>query len=222
MCYCFFPLYFYCIQVLNSQRSISFFKMHFAHCAQQTFLQLHDLSIVFSVNFDCEILCFVKCWSVVCMLLSIRKCPYVLWSVVLFWASGPSYFWAKYLWILTYRKKVEASGEVEHSERKKGTWLLLPTSTWNWVRVMLRARVRFATGKGVFCVILTSCSPERTSRRRISMRPSRRSVYKSPMRQVTRPKWEFTHLVKVFFCTASRSSAKETMDTEDTENVKQQ
>lgn len=58
-------------------------------------------------------------------------------------------------------------------------------------------------------VILTSCSPESTSRRRISMRPSRRSVYKSPIRQVTRPKWEFTHLVKVFFCTASRSSAME-------------
>lgn len=59
-------------------------------------------------------------------------------------------------------------------------------------------------------VILTSCSPESTSRRRISMRPSRRSVYKSPIRQVTRPKWEFTHLVKVFFCTASRSSAMDT------------
>lgn len=64
--------------------------------------------------------------------------------------------------------------------------------------------------KGGFCVILTSCSPESTSRRRISIRPSRRSVYKSPMRQVTLPKWEFTHLVKVFFCTASRSSAKKT------------
>lgn len=64
----------------------------------------------------------------------------------------------------------------------------------------------------VWCcsVILTSCSPESTSRRRISMRPSRRSVYKSPIRQVTRPKWEFTHLVKVFFCTASRSSAMDT------------
>lgn len=44
------------------------------------------------------------------------------------------------------------------------------------------------------------------------MRPSRRSVYKSPIRQVTRPKWEFTHLVKVFFCTASRSSAMDTTE----------
>lgn len=79
------------------------------------------------------------------------------------------------------------------------------------VRVILRARVRFETKKGALCMILTSCSPESTSRRRISMRPSRRSVYKSPMRQVTRPKWEFTHLVKVFFCTASRSSAIKTI-----------
>lgn len=56
----FFPLYFYCIQVLNSQ--IFFFRIAFACCAQQTlFLQLHDQSIVFSVNFDCEIMCFVKC-----------------------------------------------------------------------------------------------------------------------------------------------------------------
>lgn len=76
-----------------------------------------------------------------------------------------------------------------------------------------RARVRQSAWgidwtKGGFCAILTSCSPESTSKRRMSIRPSRRSVYKSPMRQVTLPKWEFTHLVNVFFCTASRSSAK--------------
>lgn len=92
---------------------------------------------------------------------------------------------------------------------------LLPPDFLCRVRVMLRARVRVGTEKGGFCVILTSCSPESTSRRRISMRPSRRSVYKSPMRQVTRPKWEFTHLVKVFFCTASRSSAKDTIGREE-------
>lgn len=73
--------------------------------------------------------------------------------------------------------------------------------------VMLRTRVKFWRVCWCCSVILTSCSPESTSRRRISMRPSRRSVYKSPIRQVTRPRWEFTHLVKVFFCTASRSSA---------------
>ncbi|TNN72490.1 hypothetical protein EYF80_017266 [Liparis tanakae] len=54
-----------------------------------------------------------------------------------------------------------------------------------------RVRVRVKTGRGAFCAILTSCSPESTSRRRISMRPSRRSVYRSPMRLVTRPNSSF-------------------------------
>lgn len=53
---------------------------------------------------------------------------------------------------------------------------------------------------------LTSFSPESTSRSLMSMRPSRRSMYRSVMRQETRARWEFTHFVKVFFCTASRSS----------------
>lgn len=56
---------------------------------------------------------------------------------------------------------------------------------------------------------LTSCSPDSTSRRRSSIRPSRKSLYKSLIRQVTRARWELTHLVKVFFCTASRSSARQ-------------
>lgn len=82
-------------------------------------------------------------------------------------------------------------------QSKRSTWFLPSLQREVWLCVCVR-----------FCAAsLTSCSPERTSRRRISMRPSRRSVYRSPMRQVTRPKWEFTHLVKVFFCTASRSSA---------------
>lgn len=55
---------------------------------------------------------------------------------------------------------------------------------------------------------LTSLSPERTSSSLISIRPSRRSVYRSVIRQDTRARWELTHLVKVFFCTASRSSAR--------------
>lgn len=55
-------------------------------------------------------------------------------------------------------------------------------------------------------MVLTSLSPERTSSSLISIRPSRRSVYRSVMRQDTRARWEFTHLVNVFFCTASRSS----------------
>lgn len=55
--------------------------------------------------------------------------------------------------------------------------------------------------------ILTSLSPERTSSSLMSIRPSRRSVYRSVIRQDTRARWELTHLVKVFFCTASRSSA---------------
>lgn len=54
---------------------------------------------------------------------------------------------------------------------------------------------------------LTSLSPERTSSSLMSIRPSRRSVYRSVIRQDTRARWELTHLVKVFFCTASRSSA---------------
>ena len=53
---------------------------------------------------------------------------------------------------------------------------------------------------------LTSLSPERTSSSLMSIRPSRRSVYRSVIRQDTRARWELTHLVKVFFCTASRSS----------------
>lgn len=55
--------------------------------------------------------------------------------------------------------------------------------------------------------VLTSLSPERTSSSLMSIRPSRRSVYRSVIRQDTRARWELTHLVKVFFCTASRSSA---------------
>lgn len=54
---------------------------------------------------------------------------------------------------------------------------------------------------------LTRVSPESTSRSLRRLRPSRRSLYRSPTRHVTRARWEFTHLVKVFFCTASRSSA---------------
>lgn len=54
---------------------------------------------------------------------------------------------------------------------------------------------------------LTSLSPERTSSSLMSIRPSRRSVYRSVILQDTRARWELTHLVKVFFCTASRSSA---------------
>lgn len=54
--------------------------------------------------------------------------------------------------------------------------------------------------------VLTSLSPERTSSSLMSIRPSRRSVYRSVIRQDTRARWELTHLVKVFFCTASRSS----------------
>lgn len=40
----------------------------------------------------------------------------------------------------------------------------------------------------------------------MSILPSRRSVYKSVILHDTRAKWEFTHFVKVFFWTASRSS----------------
>lgn len=128
--------------------------------------------------------------------------------------------WSQHTWcrkhngIFKQRKKtkqVEAGGEVNHTEKLKklSSWLLLPPELWCKARVMLRTWVMGRTEWVFFCVLLTSCSPESTSRRRISMRPSRRSVYKSPMRQVTRPKWEFTHLVKVFFCTASRSSVKD-------------
>lgn len=55
-------------------------------------------------------------------------------------------------------------------------------------------------------IVLTSLSPERTSSSLMSIRPSRRSVYRSVIRQDTLARWELTHLVKVFFCTASRSS----------------
>ena len=48
-------------------------------------------------------------------------------------------------------------------------------------------------------------SPERISRSLISIFPSRRSTYKSPIRQEHRTKWELTHFWKVFFCTNSRS-----------------
>lgn len=85
---------------------------------------------------------------------------------------------------------------------------MIPPSSWLVVQGEGHVQVELGTERGGSRVILTSCSPESTSRRRISMRPSRRSVYKSPMRLVTRPRWEFTHLVKVFFCTASRSSAR--------------
>lgn len=66
--------------------------MHFAYCAQQTlFLQLHDLSIVFSVNFDCEIKCFVKCLHVVVYWetsLCFVKCGAVLsLRVIILWAK---------------------------------------------------------------------------------------------------------------------------------------
>lgn len=63
--------------------------------------------------------------------------------------------------------------------------------------------------KAPFCPLpqLTRVSPESTSRSLRRLRPSRRSLYRSPTRHVTRARWEFTHLVKVFFCTASRSSA---------------
>lgn len=44
----------------------------------------------------------------------------------------------------------------------------------------------------------------------MSILPSRRSVYRSVIRQDTRAKWEFTHFVKVFFWTASRSSMGKT------------
>lgn len=59
--------------------------------------------------------------------------------------------------------------------------------------------------KWIHCV-LTSSSPLRTSSSLVSMYPSLRSLYRSDMRQDTLDRWELTHLVKVFFCTASRSS----------------
>lgn len=96
--------------------------------------------------------------------------------------------------------------EGERNEPKKTK--LREANNLSSPQLVQRARDRVKTQRGGFSVTLTSCSPERTSRRRISILPSRRSAYKSPMRHVTRPKWEFTHLVKVFFCTASRSSAK--------------
>lgn len=102
---------------------------------------------------------------------------------------------------------VEAGGDKMTLRESRNEAHISPPDLWCRVRAILRVWVKSGTERGRLCVILTSCSPESTSRRRISMRPSRRSVYKSPMRQVTRPRWEFTHLVKVFFCTASRSSA---------------
>lgn len=54
---------------------------------------------------------------------------------------------------------------------------------------------------------LTSLSPDKTSKSFNRFFPSRRSTYKSPIRQLTRTKCEFTHFWKVFFCTFSRSSA---------------
>ncbi len=55
---------------------------------------------------------------------------------------------------------------------------------------------------------LTSLSPERISNSLMRSFPSRKSVYKSPTRQLTRQRWEFTHFVNVFFCTCSRSTEK--------------
>ena len=53
----------------------------------------------------------------------------------------------------------------------------------------------------------TRRSPESTSSSLISILPSRRSTYKSWMLQLTRIRWELTHLANVFFCTLSRSSS---------------
>lgn len=55
---------------------------------------------------------------------------------------------------------------------------------------------------------LGSLSPERTSRSLIRFLPSRRSQYRSLMREFTRTKWELTHFWNVFFCTPSLSSVK--------------
>ena len=125
--------------------------------------------------------------------------------------------WSQHTWggtdgrNLKREKQVKAEGEVHHTGKKKEKMKhMISPSSWLVEQGgghAVGAWVRVKEGRGCLHVILTSCSPESTSRRRISMRPSRRSVYKSPMRQVTLPKWEFTHLVKVFFCTASRSSA---------------
>lgn len=51
-------------------------------------------------------------------------------------------------------------------------------------------------------------SPDRISSSLMRFLPSRISTYRSLMRQFTCTRWEFTHFVKVFFCTVSRSSVK--------------
>ena len=61
-----------------------------------------------------------------------------------------------------------------------------------------------------FCPVLTSLSPERISNNLMRSFPSRRSVQRSTTRQLTRHRCELTHFVKVFFCTCSRSTEKET------------
>lgn len=93
------------------------------HCAQQTlFLQLHDLSIVFSVNFDCEILCFVKCLHVV-----------VYWEMSLCFVKCGAVLSLRAIILLGIRslhiekKKVEARGEVEHTERQKKGHMTSPS-----------------------------------------------------------------------------------------------
>lgn len=89
--------------------------MPIAYCAQQTFLQLHDLSIVFSVNFDCEILCLEKCLHVVVyweMSLCFVKCGAVLNLRAIILLGKRSFHFDR-------GKKVEARGEVEHTERQK-------------------------------------------------------------------------------------------------------
>lgn len=53
---------------------------------------------------------------------------------------------------------------------------------------------------------LTNFSPERTSSSLMSIFPSLRSMYRSLIMKPTRDRWELTHLVNVFFWTASLSS----------------
>ncbi len=65
--------------------------------------------------------------------------------------------------------------------------------------------------------LLTSLSPESTSSNLMSILPSRRSTYRSWIRQPTRAKCEFTHFVKVFFWTISLSSGS-TMEIYETFN----
>ena len=85
---------------------------------------------------------------------------------------------------------------------KMGKTNLLYTETES-VTVSVQKIEREINFKGL---ILTSLSPDRTSNNLMSMRPSRRSTYRSWMRHPTLAKWEFTHLQKVFFWTASLSS----------------